>query len=302
MDRWGWESQTVVAPLGVQTTFIADDPRLLAAARAACPDSPAELHQAGNRIAIRLETASIPSSNLSCRIEVEGSRIAVRGPDFEARGDAKARTGVCRVPLRLALDQDALASELLDPILLFLLARSGRTPIHAAGIMIDGRAVLLAGASGSGKSSLAHAAARRGIRVLSDDTIYIQLDPDFRVWGMPRPIHLMLDDAPPGQHPIRLRSGRTKASVSLPAQSAELYADDAALVVLERGSGVALGRLETDAAKHAMSRLEAGFDLLPEESREAAGALAGRGAWRLTLGSRPDDAIDLLLADLQRLS
>lgn len=42
-------------------------------------------------------------------------------------------------------------------------------PLHAAGVEIAGRAVLLAGASGIGKSTLAAVLARRGHRVLADD-------------------------------------------------------------------------------------------------------------------------------------
>ena len=293
LQRW-------IAPLGVRTRLIADDPRLLAAAIAACPTSPPEFHEPGNAIEIRLETASIPSSNLSCRIEVEGSRIEVRGADFDGFADAGARSGACHVSSRLMLDAKAFAAELLDPILLFLLARRGRIPIHAAGIMIDSRAVLLSGPSGSGKSSLAQAAAQRGLRVLSDDTVYIQLEPAFRAWGLPRPIHLLPADAPAGDHATRDRAGRVKAAVPLPAEGMQSVADAAMLVILELTEVPALSAISQSEAQTAMASLEPGFDLLAEQSAGAVQRLTSGGAWKLKLGSDPGEAIDLLLKQLPR--
>lgn len=45
--------------------------------------------------------------------------------------------------------------------------------LHAAGIVIDGRAFLLTGASGSGKSTWTRAARDGGARVVSDDTVVV---------------------------------------------------------------------------------------------------------------------------------
>ena len=293
------EYRRLVAPLGVPTWLIADDPRLLAAAVAACPTS--EHADSGNGIEIRLEIASTPSSNLSCRIEVEGSRIRVTGADFAGVAEADARSGRCLVPQRLVDDPQLLAAELLDPILLFLLTRSGRTPLHAAGIVINGTAVLLSGPGGSGKSSLAHAAARRGLPILSDDTVYVQLQPRLRFWGLPGPIHLLPGDAPPGDHGIRLRGGRSKAAVGVPPGGTRSNADQAILVLLERGGAVpVLTPMTPSDATAALAKLEPGFDLLPEQSAAVAEALVAAGAWKLTLSSRPDEAIDCLLAELPR--
>ena len=287
--------QREVAPLGVRTTFTADDPRLLAAAVAACPDSPPQFHEPGNAIEIRLEAANIPSFDLSCRIEVEGSRIAVTGADFRGYADAETKSGVCQVPLRLMLEPEAFSAELLDPILLFLLARSGRTPIHAAGIMIGDCALLLAGPSGSGKSTLAQAAVERGLRILSDDTVYVQLRPAFRAWGLPRPVHLLPNEAPPGDYPQRHRAGRIKSAVPLPPAASAPVADQARLVLLEPGGGPALSVIPGEEAQAALGRLEPGFDLLPEKSAVAVRMLTADGAWRLTLGRDPRAAIGLLV-------
>lgn len=51
----------------------------------------------------------------------------------------------------------------------------GLEVMHASGVVIDGRAVLIAGPPGAGKSSLAAALLRRGGRLLSDDAVALQL-------------------------------------------------------------------------------------------------------------------------------
>lgn len=54
------------------------------------------------------------------------------------------------------------------PLGLIYLQR-GMIPLHAAGVEIDGQAVLMAGSSRVGKSTLASAFVRRGFRLVSDD-------------------------------------------------------------------------------------------------------------------------------------
>ncbi|WP_372022671.1 hypothetical protein P7L70_04690 (plasmid) [Tistrella mobilis] len=47
----------------------------------------------------------------------------------------------------------------------------GRLPLHAAAVVVEGRAVLIAGASGRGKSTFAAALARAGGQVIADDMV-----------------------------------------------------------------------------------------------------------------------------------
>jgi hypothetical protein len=58
---------------------------------------------------------------------------------------------------------------LLGPVLGFVLRLRGINTLHASAVAVGGRACAFVGASGSGKSSLAAAFARRGHAVLSDD-------------------------------------------------------------------------------------------------------------------------------------
>lgn len=288
----------LIVPLGVPVSVIADDPELSAAVGHAYAEWSGDAGRTEPRIAIRLETAGAPSIAISCGIEVEGSRLRLHGRDHAAHADAAAGEAHATAPPRLVADPDALAAEIVDTLLLFLLTRSGRTPIHAAGVMIGDRAIALMGPSGSGKSSLALAAAKKGLRVLSEDTLYVEHGPPLRIWGWPRPVHLLPEDAPSEGHAIRERGGKRKAIVPLPAGS--LFtgpADTIVPVMLERGEKVSLKRLDPGAARSAAPPLDPGFELLADDIEDVLKALLKHGAWRLTLGPVAGDAIDRLVAE-----
>jgi hypothetical protein len=232
---------------------------------------------------------------VSFEIGVEGSRLEIRGEGIEGAADATTGIASARFPRAFADDASALL-ELMDTLMLFMLARRGRTPIHASAFVVGGQAIVLAGKSGSGKSTLAFAAARRGLSLLSDDTIFVEIQPAFALWGFPRPIHLFPEDGPAGDHPTRLRNAKLKMAVDAPKVA--LKADKAVLVLIERGERLALQAVTTGAAVNSQMRLDPGFDLLAAQSREAIEALAAKGAWRLTLERDPDAAIDFLMARL----
>lgn len=183
-----------------------------------------------------------------------------------------------------------------ETLLLFLLARSGRTPIHASAIMIGENALVLAGPSGTGKSTLALLAAQRGLQVLSDDAVYIQTDPQFRVWGLGGPVHVHPEDAPPGASAPRLRNGRLKLAIPLRSSPGALsFADRATPILLKSGNQLELARMDADAARERLAQLDPGFDLLCEESDVAVCALLSAGeVWQLTLSREPNEALDLL--------
>lgn len=277
---------------GIATLIIADDPRLLATARAALVDWLIEVPMPEPEITLRLARDDGPADWVSPAIRVEGSRLTIEGEGI--RGEADATTGAarCRVPARLIDAPSMLADQILDPLLLFLATRRGRTPVHASGVMIGDTVMVLAGASGSGKSTLAVAAMARGLAVLSDDTLYVEHGARLRVWGVPRPIHVFPNDAPPGDHETRLRGGKVKRAVRISA--GPRYADHAALIVLARGDTLRLDAIAPDEAMRLLANLEPGFDLLREESAAAIVALAAGGAWWLRLTQDPDAAIALL--------
>jgi hypothetical protein len=279
-------------PFGIPTLIIAEDPQLLAAAAAAYAHWLAEAPVTNPSIEVRLEIGSASSADVCLQIVVEGSRLTLSGAG--AIGTADSVSGKAGATITSALANDVTNfAEVIDTLLLFILARRGRTPVHASAFMIGDLAVALAGSSGSGKSTLALAATSRGLPVLSDDMIFVQREP-FTAWGFPRPIHVFAADAPPGDHSIRLRSGKTKAAI--PLTTAALRAERAILVLLERGRELALRPIESSDAVDELMNLDAGFDLLEQDSRKAIEALVSDGAWRLTLSDDPRTAVDLLMS------
>jgi hypothetical protein len=70
-----------------------------------------------------------------------------------------------------SLNLNDIVGYLLGPILGFLLRVRGITCLHASGIVVNGKALALVGASGVGKSTLAAAFATEGHTVLTDDVM-----------------------------------------------------------------------------------------------------------------------------------
>lgn len=285
-------------PLGIPTLVISDDPQLIAAAASAYAHWLVETPVSEPRIELRLGTAYVsPSDEVCLDINVEGSRLKLRG--LGAEGGADSATGKAHAYLARSIASDPVAFiEVVDTLLLFMLARAGRTPVHAAAFMLDDVAIVLAGPSGSGKSSLANAAAARGLPLLSDDMVFVQREPSFAVWGFPRPIHLLPADAPPGDHPVRTRNGKRK--VAVPLRLAQPRAERCALLLLERGDEIRLRQIASSEAVETMMKLDAGFDLLQQESHAAAVELARNGAWRLTLSEDPHAAVAFVVRHFGR--
>lgn len=65
------------------------------------------------------------------------------------------------------------------------LALRGHTLMHAACVVLDGRAFLFAGESGMGKSTLAAGFAAQGLQVFADDVVRVQVDAQGQVWTWP---------------------------------------------------------------------------------------------------------------------
>jgi hypothetical protein len=109
-------------------------------------------------------------------------------------------------------------------------------------------------------------------------------------------LHVFPADAPGFISATRLRAGKLKAVVPLTPGAATSMATRAAVVLLQRDDHIRLDAIAPAVAVDALARLEPGFDLLSEESAEAAAALTASGAWRLTLARDPGAAVDLLIA------
>jgi hypothetical protein len=242
----------------------------------------------------------------------ERGRLVISTPGSLVRGDPSARAFEGRVTQELLGDAERFRYKVLEAVILSVVTRLDRQPLHASVVVRDGTALLLAGPSGTGKSTLSYAAARAGLEVLSEDTVFAQLHPTLRLWGMPGSVHM---PAAARRHfaelervPLRtLPTGKQKVSVSLASLGAETtlpFIERAGICVVERTSGspVSSEPLDAAAVESALrGQLEPGFDLFDEGRGELVRALAPGGGWRLVLNDDPASAIPTLHRLLDRV-
>ncbi len=287
-------------PFGVPLHATVDHPALLDALRSALAGWEGET--AETRPPLRLYLQVCDTLHGADAPEPAVAQTWLRLDGAGVRGSADLRRGVARarVSPEFAHDAAALRAQVLEPLLLFLLTAAGRAPIHAAGVVAEGVALLLAGPSGSGKSCLALEAQERGLELLSDDTVYVQTHPVLRAWGIPRPVHLFPQDSAKHSGTVGVRNGKLKRAVPL-AAFARAPADSIALLLLVRGSAVALHPVTPAEALAAFAHLEPGFDLRRTEIAYAVRRISAAGAWRLTLSADPAEAVALTLRHLPEI-
>ena len=83
-----------------------------------------------------------------------------------------------RVEPAANVHEPELRTFLLGSVLGVLCHQRGQLPIHASAVRIDGRAVLIAGVSGAGKSTVAAALGARGHALVADDIAAVSLGDD----------------------------------------------------------------------------------------------------------------------------
>jgi hypothetical protein len=219
----------------------------------------------------------------------DDARGGARTPASSAVSDPARREVVARVTSALVADRDHFRGEVLETVTLALLSHFDRHPVHAAAVARRGRALLLAGPSGVGKSTLAHACCRAGIALMAEDQVRVQLEPRVRVWGWPARIRL-LDPAARGagrKRVVDVRRGMTPE---------RLVADELRMCLLTRDGGDArLEPIDPDALARALdAQLASGFDRFPRRWPAVRAALAARGGWRLNLSADVSAAVALV--------
>jgi hypothetical protein len=220
------------------------------------------------------------------------------------RGDA-----VAYVTPELVADRDHFQYGILEAMVLVLIALRDRLPLHAALVVRNGVAILLAGQSGLGKSTVAYQALRAGWTLLADDAVFVQTTPTNRLWGGARRLYLPPDAARwfpelAGREAQVQANGKTK--IALPhahdwRSIGPPVVERAAICLLGRSAGPAtLERIDPEVVRSALLEdLTAVHDLHREDGRRVIPPLCAGGGWRLALSQRPPDAAPLL-EDLAR--
>lgn len=131
-----------------------------------------------------------PTPHIEARILVadDGPLSAPVAPVFRAQGnlltiisdaanfaacDLASGFAFCWVTPAAVADRDFMRFHFLEAIAYTLLGQLCVTPVHASCVAWKGIGVLLCGAGGAGKSSLAYACAQRGWTLVSDNTCYV---------------------------------------------------------------------------------------------------------------------------------
>jgi hypothetical protein len=233
-------------------------------------------------------------------------RLILQTPGSIGIVDAARREATAFVTPALLADRAHVSYALIQGLTLTLVSARNRWPVHAAAIARGSTALLLAGPPGTGKSTLAYQAHHRGLRVLSDDAAYVQLEPEFRLWGTPGHIYLVPEAGAhfpelAGRAPTLQANGSEKVVVEAPgewpARAALLpFASRAGVCLLERtGSRVSLARVN---AAQVSAFLKEGLGIsrfrFGAELDGALARLAAAGGWRLSLSGNPADAAPLL--------
>jgi hypothetical protein len=140
----------------------------------------------------RAGTADDPASRVEITDGADG-RTHFRYGDGTAFDVAHStRPATIRASIAPGQTLEDMSAYLYGPVLGFILRAWGRLALHASCVRIGDAAVLIAGASGAGKSTTAAALATRGARVLSDDLTALGFPDDGPPLAWPAFDHLRL--------------------------------------------------------------------------------------------------------------
>lgn len=308
--------------LGVPLAYASNSPAVIKSAGRALAiwrDLPDELVERGPAAIVRIVVHPLGPGDPEVQPSVSEADAQRLRFVFRAHGDSflaasggnilsaqmSAGAATAFVTPELAADETSLRHNVIECLGFLLVNYRDRTPVHAAAVVRNGRAVLLMGQSTAGKSTLCYACVRAGFALMSEDTVSVSLARGLRIWGHPGGIHLM-PDAPrffpelAGLAPQMRANGKLKLAVDVSALGPErlvTHAERALVCFVERAPGQA-SRLEPMPAAEAAAALsdprEPGFDLLRERAPAVARALAAEGAHRLIVGADPAAAVALL--------
>jgi hypothetical protein len=234
----------------------------------------------------------------------DADRVIVHTPGSIALVDTSRGDAVAYVTRDLLADREQFQYGILDALTLVLVTTRDRTPVHASMVAREGIAVILAGPSGLGKSTLAYQAHRAGWTVLADDGVYVQTKPTMRLWGGPRCLYLPTD-APrwfgelAGREPTLRANRKRKIAVEHVHDWTGFgppMVERATVCLLSRGDGPpALDRISAESlSAFLLEDLASVHDLYGDTPARVMPRLCAGGGWRLRLSGDPREAGPLL--------
>jgi hypothetical protein len=209
--------------LGAPVEFLANDARLIRIVDSAFGGLPAHRWRRGTqplRVVLRLDadTDALPARLPEPRLTSGGGMYAAH---FDARNFAvvtpAARAALIHVSRAMLEHPYHLRYELLEFALATLAARAeGLAPLHGACVAWRGRAALLMGDSGAGKTTACLHAVLAGLELVSEDSVFVAPRAT-RVTGIASFLHVRAPEGhargPFGE--IRRRSGQRKLVIDV---------------------------------------------------------------------------------------
>ena len=153
-------------PLEINTNF----PEVIQAAEGSWPRKEAEFEREPVRLRVLVETSKSDETYYDPVYRSHsGLLMIVSNRENFGVCDLVARSGWCLVSTQALAERPWFQWFFLEAMAYLLLAQRDTVPVHAACVANEGRGVLLCGASGMGKTSIAFACAQAGWTYISDD-------------------------------------------------------------------------------------------------------------------------------------
>jgi hypothetical protein len=296
---------TIVAIAGVPVRVRANSRVVIAMATSRFPEVSASTHAAAYVDVRVTNDSAVPRDPMQWSLDDVRDELRMDAGVFRATAQMTDATATLELT-ETALTDWPQMRRAFEGLLLSLVNRRDRHPIHAATLASHNSALVLHGRSGVGKSTLAWEAHRGGICVISDDASRIQRSPELRVWGDGTPPRILLLEAVRDRY-AELRSLRAepmggdnepKAAVRLDRDAEWTPSARNPRVVLLSRSGaprVSVTEVGSDEIYAAlMAAPEAEMDLSPRNREGVLRALAARGGFRMDLSPRAADAVPVL--------
>lgn len=161
-------------PLGFPLDLATNSEDILAAADRMWAQFPATSRQQAANLRVFVEDHDARVPPVPCMPRGQNHLVSmVHGPDNFAVCDLSGSFTFASLTQDVARDQAYVRYHFLEPAGYLMIDARHLSPVHASCTALDGRAVLLCGDSGAGKTSLAYACARKGWTYLSDDATHI---------------------------------------------------------------------------------------------------------------------------------
>jgi len=228
------------------------------------------------------------------------------GPGVLMSADRNNRCSTGFVSPKYAASQIHFKKNVLECLTLFIITGENRIPIHASGVFHQGKVILFAGRSGSGKTSLAYGFYRKGAVLLSDESVYGTVSGPEQIWSMPTGFNLCPDASqlfPELQilKPERQANGKMKIRVELGSDEQKnrtrcVHSGEIILLMISRSDGPqsSIQPLEVDQAKVELAAdPETGYDLSPKYL-EAIEKLRIQSAFSIQNNGKLDESLEII--------